>query len=95
MVGETVRLGRLVALRFLSPQLVRDPDAKRRFVQEARTASALDHANICTIHNIEETADGRVFISRSPRTSWDGSTATSAACSSVPTRYETTVIEAL
>ncbi len=61
--AEDLRLGRLVALKFLPPQLVRDPDAKRRFFQEARTASALDHANVCTIHDIEETADGRVFIS--------------------------------
>jgi dienelactone hydrolase len=52
-----------VALKFLPPQLVRDPDAKRRFFQEARMASAIDHANVCTIHDIEETTDGRVFLS--------------------------------
>jgi serine/threonine-protein kinase len=61
--AEDLRLGRLVALKFLPPQLVRDADAKRRFFQEARTASAIDHANVCTIHDIEETTDGRVFIS--------------------------------
>ena len=61
--AEDLRLGRLVALKFLPPQLVRDPDAKRRFFQEARTASAIDHVNVCTIHDIEETTDGRVFLS--------------------------------
>ena len=61
--AEDLRLGRLVALKFLPPQLVRDPAAKRRFFQEARTASAIDHANVCTIHDIEETTDGRVFLS--------------------------------
>jgi eukaryotic-like serine/threonine-protein kinase len=61
--AEDLRLGRLVALKFLPPQLVRDADAKRRFIQEARTASAIDHVNVCTIHDIEETTDGRVFLS--------------------------------
>ncbi len=61
--AEDLRLGRFVALKFLPPDLVRDPDAKRRFFQEARAASALDHANVCTIHDIEETPDGRVFLS--------------------------------
>jgi hypothetical protein len=51
-----------VALKFLPPELVRDADAKRRFVQEARAASAIDHANVCTIHDIEETTDGKVFL---------------------------------
>jgi hypothetical protein len=61
--AEDLRLGRLVALKFLPPQLVHDLDAKRRFFQEARTASAIDHVNVCTIHDIEETTDGRVFLS--------------------------------
>jgi len=60
--AEDLRLGRLVALKFLPPELVRDPDAKRRFFQEARTASAIEHVNVCTIHDIEETTDGRVFL---------------------------------
>ena len=61
--AEDLRLGRFVALKFLPPDLMRDPDAKRRFFQEARAASALDHANVCTIHDIEETSDGRIFLS--------------------------------
>jgi serine/threonine protein kinase len=61
--AEDLRLGRLVALKFLPPGLVSDPEAKRRFFQEARTASAIDHVNVCTIHDIGETTDGRMFLS--------------------------------
>jgi serine/threonine protein kinase len=57
------KLDRPVALKFLPAELTRDPDAKRRFVHEAKAASALQHNNICTIHEIDETDDGRMFIS--------------------------------
>jgi serine/threonine protein kinase/tetratricopeptide (TPR) repeat protein len=60
--AEDIRLKRFVALKFLPPELTRDAAAKKRFEQEARTASALDHPNVCTIHEIDETADGQVFI---------------------------------
>jgi eukaryotic-like serine/threonine-protein kinase len=60
--AEDVRLDRLVALKFLLPDRTRDEEANDRFRQEARAASALDHANICTIHEIDETPDHRVFI---------------------------------
>ncbi len=55
-------LDRTVALKFLPTDLTGDPEAKARFVLEARAASALDHPNVCGIHEIGETDDGRLFI---------------------------------
>jgi eukaryotic-like serine/threonine-protein kinase len=56
------RLNRFVALKFLSPDLTRNAEAKERFVHEAQAASALDHPNICTIHEIDETPDRELFL---------------------------------
>lgn len=61
--AEDVKLKRSVALKFLPPEFTRDEEAKARFVREAQAVSALQHNNICTIHEIDETEDGRVFIS--------------------------------
>ena len=60
--AEDIKLRRLVALKFLPLGLTRDAEAKERFIHEARAASALDHPNICTIHEIDETEDRQMFI---------------------------------
>ena len=56
------RLKRQVAIKLLPPDLTRDETAKQRFLQEAQAASALDHPNICTIHEINETDDGQLYL---------------------------------
>lgn len=56
------KLDRFVALKFLSVELSADTEANLRFMQEAKTASALEHSNICTVHDIDRTNDGRLFI---------------------------------
>ena len=56
------RLDRQVAIKVLPPDLTRDDTAKQRFLQEAKAASALDHPNICTIYEINETADGQLYL---------------------------------
>jgi serine/threonine-protein kinase len=60
--AEDSKLKRQVALKFLPPELTRDAEAKERFIHEARAASALQHNNICTIHAIDETEGGQLFI---------------------------------
>ncbi|MEM9598521.1 MAG: protein kinase, partial [Acidobacteriota bacterium] len=56
------RLGRRVAVKFLAPELTRDPKACRRFEREARLAASLDHPNLGTVHEVGETTQGYKYL---------------------------------
>ena len=66
--AQDLNLDRFVALKFLPPTLSLDEETKQRFIHEAKSASSLQHQNICTIHEIDETEDlpalagGQLFI---------------------------------
>jgi len=60
--AQDTRLDRPVAIKFLPPQLSTDSNAKKRFIREAKAASALNHANIAVVHEIDETSEGGLFM---------------------------------
>ena len=57
-----LRLDREVALKFLPTQHARNPESRERLMREAKAASSLDHPNICTVYDIDQTEQGRLFI---------------------------------
>jgi len=61
-LAEDTRLGRKVALKLLPASLTGETERVRRFEREARAASSLNHPNVCTVHEVGETADGRRYI---------------------------------
>jgi eukaryotic-like serine/threonine-protein kinase len=61
-LAQDSRLGRKIALKLLPPDFAKDQHRVRRFAQEARAASALNHPNVCVIHEVGKTSDGRHFI---------------------------------
>jgi serine/threonine-protein kinase len=60
-LADDLRLGRKVAVKLLPAELTRDEEAKRRLLREARSVAALDHPNVCTVHEVNE-EDGRMYV---------------------------------
>ncbi len=60
--ARDLKLDRFIVLKFLSPHLTTNEKEKQRFIHEAKAASSLQHHNICTIHEINETDDGQLYI---------------------------------
>jgi len=61
-LAEDTQLERSVALKVMSADLAKDPNQRKRFRAEAKAASGLSHPNICVIHEVGETEDGRPFL---------------------------------
>jgi serine/threonine protein kinase len=60
--AHDTKLDRDVALKFLPRDISQSDEERSRFIHEAKAASALDHPNICTIYEVDETPDGQMFI---------------------------------
>ena len=60
--ARDTKLNRLVAIKVLPPDRLADAERKRRFVQEAQSASALNHPHVCVIHEVGELEDGSPFL---------------------------------
>ena len=63
--AEDLTLGRTVALKFMLPDYTIDDTAEARFLREARSVAALDHPNICTVHEAGTSADGLLYLAMS------------------------------
>src|SRR5258708_8502406 len=61
-LAEDTRLERKAAIKFLPVEMAADPERRRRFLTEARAASALNHAHVCVVYDVGETEDGVPFI---------------------------------
>src|SRR6478672_6024745 len=61
-LAEDTRLERKAAIKFLPAEMAADPDRRKRFLIEARAASALNHPHVCVVYDVGETDDGVPFI---------------------------------